>query len=136
MISNEKPIRRTIGIDQSAAIRELENDLQMLKNDVDQKRQAEEALKKEEKLYKKRWNEENKKRGKLLQTIETAEATIEEINDEDDGNEDVPMSLSKSLPTTSVLPSLLSLTDAPKWSPGLKPSRVWPSCFHVEPTRA
>ena len=89
MISNEKPIRRTIGIDQSAAIRELENDCQMLKNEVDQKRQAEDALKKEEKLYKKRWNEENKKRSKLLKTIETAEQTIEEINDEDDGNEDV-----------------------------------------------
>ena len=89
MISNEKPIRRTIGIDQSAAIRELENDCQMLKNEVDQKRQAQDALKKEEHLYKKRWNEENKKRSKLLKAIETAEQTIEDINDEDDGNEDV-----------------------------------------------
>lgn len=89
MISNEKPIRRTIGIDQSAAIRELENDCQMLKNEVDQKRQTQDALKKEAHLYKKRWNEENKKRSKLLESIETAEQTIEDINDEDDGNEDV-----------------------------------------------
>ena len=89
MISNEKPIRRTIGIDQSAAIRELENEVRLLNDQVEQKRQAETALKKEEHLYKKQWNEENRKRNKLLKTIETAEATLEEINDEDDGNEDI-----------------------------------------------
>ena len=89
MISNENRPRRTIGVDQSAAIREVENDIRLLKDEVDQKRQAEANLKKEEHLYKKRWNEEKKKREKLLKSTETAEATIEEMNDEDDANEDV-----------------------------------------------
>ena len=89
MISNENRPRRTIGVDQSAAIRELENDIRLLKEEVDQKRQAEANLKKEEHLYKKRWNDEKKKREKLLKSIETAEATIEEMNDEDDANENV-----------------------------------------------
>lgn len=89
MISNENRPRRTIGVDQSAAIREVENDIRLLKDEVDQKRQAESNLKKEERLYKKRWNEEKNKREKLLKSIETAEATIEEMNDENDANEDV-----------------------------------------------
>jgi chromosome segregation ATPase len=89
MISNERQLRRTIGVDQSAAIRELENDCRLLKDQVDQKRQAEANLKKEEHHYKKRWNEEKRKREKLLETIAEAESTIEEINDEDDANEDI-----------------------------------------------
>ena len=89
MVSNERKPRKTIGIDRTAAIREKESELRLLKDEVDQKRQAVTDLKKESLHWKKEWNAANKKLRKLADAVSGTETTIEEIRAEADNNEDI-----------------------------------------------
>mmetsp|Transcript_12762 Transcript_12762/g.27023 ORF Transcript_12762/g.27023 Transcript_12762/m.27023 type:complete len:1315 (-) Transcript_12762:148-4092(-) len=89
MISNERRPKQTIGIDRTAAIRDKEADVRMLKDEVDQKRKAENDLKKEALHWKKEWNAASKKMDKLVKTVTRAETAIEEIRAEADNNEDI-----------------------------------------------
>eukprot|EP00978_Attheya_sp_CCMP212_P038460 scaffold190887_cov50-Attheya_sp.AAC.2 len=84
MISNERPLKQTIGVDKTAAIREAKEEAELLQRELDELRRKEDELKKVRKEYQVVWNRETRAHRTTVSRIEELEKQIVELNNEKD----------------------------------------------------
>ena len=88
IVSNEQRLKQSIGVDRTAAIREVKRELQHLDSERQQKEAAWTALDKERKMYVKTWNDAQKAERSLKKKIQQLENDIEEIRGEAESAKD------------------------------------------------
>jgi chromosome segregation ATPase len=82
MTSNRKRLRQLIGVDRTAAIRETENEIEQLSNEVNDLTAKAQSLKRERHQYKVRWNKLKKEDEKARFEMQRLEDSIETIREE------------------------------------------------------
>uniref|UniRef100_A0A7S4NJE4 Rad50/SbcC-type AAA domain-containing protein n=1 Tax=Odontella aurita TaxID=265563 RepID=A0A7S4NJE4_9STRA len=82
MISNERKLKQTIGIDKTAAIQETEREEEQLRNELRDLREKEARVSKEHKDHKVKWNRENKALREISKKVDKLQDTIEAIKEE------------------------------------------------------
>lgn len=82
MISNEKKLRQTIGIDKTAAVQDAEREEEQLRDELRELRDKEARVSKEHKEHKLTWNKGNKTLRNSSKTIEKLLDTIDAIKEE------------------------------------------------------
>lgn len=82
MISNERKMKQTIGVDRTVAIQEAEREEEQLREELRDLREKEARVSKEHKDHKIRWNKENKALRETGKKIEKLQDDIEAIKEE------------------------------------------------------
>lgn len=88
MISNERKLKQTIGIDRTAAIEETKKEMDLLASESKELQKKESELAKEHREYKVKWNKENRAHRNTNQQIEKIQNDLEELNAEADAAAD------------------------------------------------
>jgi len=89
MMSNERKMKQTIGIDKTAAIQDAEREAEQLQEELRGLREKEARVLKEHKEHMVRWNKENRALRETNKAIEKLQNTIDEIKAEADAAETV-----------------------------------------------
>ena len=84
MISNEKRLKRSIGVDKSAAIANAKEEIEGLQDEIKELKAVQVRLEKEHTDYKKLWNEVKRKRRDYQSEIETLQARQEVLRAEEE----------------------------------------------------
>jgi len=95
MISNEKPLRQTICVDRSDAIKEAQSELDHVSKEMNELKSKEVDIIRERKEYKLRWNDANREHRNTTILVEKLQNTIEDIRAEADAAENVTMDTSE-----------------------------------------
>jgi len=90
MISNERGMKQTIGVDRSAAIETTKHELKALQQELNRNKEEEKGVTNEQYKHKKNWNEAKKSYAKVQTQIKKLEATLEELRAEADTSEEAP----------------------------------------------
>ena len=89
MISNDRQLKQTIGIDRTAAIEEAEREAEQLNQELREQREKEASTLKEHKEHKVRWNKENRAMRQTSKEIENIMNAVDDIKAEADNAENV-----------------------------------------------
>ena len=90
MVSNDRPLKQTIGTDRSAAIEAGKHEIRALEQELARNKNEEKAVGDEVFKSKKAWNEAQVEYNKLNKKIKQMQSTLDDLRAEAETSEDVP----------------------------------------------
>lgn len=90
MVSNDRGMRQTIGIDRSAAIESAKHEMKALQQEVTRNQEEQKGVKDASYKHKKAWNDATSKYGKISGQIKNMEEILEKLRDEAETSEEAP----------------------------------------------
>lgn len=90
IVSNDRPLRQTIGVDRSDAIDAAKHELKAIQKELERNKREEKVIVDQSNRAKKQWNERTKENGILTNNIKKMEKLLEELKEQAEMSEEVP----------------------------------------------
>jgi len=90
IVSNDRPLRQTIGVDRSAAIESAKHEMKAIQKELERNNREVKALGDQLQNAKKEWNVRNKQYGALTSNISKMETLLDELKEQAETSEQVP----------------------------------------------
>ena len=90
IVSNDRQLKQTIGVDRSAAIDSAKHELKAIQTELERNKREVEAIEGQSKRAKKGWNENKKESESLMTKVSKMEQKLEELKEEAETSEEVP----------------------------------------------
>lgn len=90
IVSNDRPLRQTIGVDRSAAVESAKHEMKAIQKELERNNREVKAIVDQLKNSKKEWNVRNKQYQALTSNIKKMETLLEELKEQAEASEEVP----------------------------------------------
>lgn len=90
IVSNDRQLKQTIGVDRSAAIDSAKHELKAIQTELERNKREVESIEGQSKRAKKGWNENKKESESLMTKVSKMEQKLEELKEEAETSEEVP----------------------------------------------
>jgi chromosome segregation ATPase len=90
IVSNDRPLKQTIGVDRSAAIESAKHEMSAIQKELERIKREAKAIEDESNRAKKEWNARNKENSILGNNILKMESLLEKLKEEAETSEEVP----------------------------------------------